>query len=101
MNLQESHAGLEYLLTHVIQEFMQYMHQTGLSRPQVHALLHIFHAGECQVSDIGDLTEASPAAASQLVERLVQQGLVQRAEDQQNRRIRKLRLTDKGLELIQ
>ena len=93
-------AGLELVLAHVIQDFMHFMHQTGLSRPQIHALLHIFHAGECQVSDIGALSEATPAAASQLVERLVRQGLVQRSEDPHNRRVKKLRLTARGLQLI-
>lgn len=93
-------TGLEYILAHVIQDFMRFMHQTGLSRPQIHALLHIYHAGECQISEIGGLSDASPAAASQLVERLVQQGFVQRAEDPLDRRIKKLRLTDQSLSLI-
>lgn len=100
MTLPDAPDGLEIVLVHIIQDFMHFMHQTGLSRPQIHALLHIFHAGECQVSDIGALSGATPAAASQLVERLVQQGLVERREDPKNRRIKKLRLTGKGLDLI-
>jgi DNA-binding MarR family transcriptional regulator len=100
MTLPVFHDELEYILAHIIQDFMQFMHQTGLSRPQIHALLHIYHAGECQISEIGALTDSSPAAASQLVERLVQQGLVQRSEDPINRRVKKLRLTDRSLELI-
>src|SRR5512140_763786 len=94
------HAGIEHVLALIIQDFMQFMHETGLSRPQIHALLHIFHAGECPISDIAGLTQTSPAAASQLVERLVQQGLVERSEDPGNRRVKKLRLTDKSLTLI-
>jgi DNA-binding MarR family transcriptional regulator len=62
--------------------------------------LHIYHAGECPVSEIGMLTDSSPAAASQMVERLVQHGLVQRTEDPLDRRIKKLRLTDMSLNLI-
>jgi DNA-binding MarR family transcriptional regulator len=100
MTLPDSHAGLEFILAQLIQDFMQFMHQTGLSGPQIHALLHIYHAGECPISEIGALTGASPAAASQLAERLVQQGLVQRSEDPQNRRIKKLRLTEKSRKLI-
>ncbi len=91
---------LGYVLTRIIQDFMQFMHQTGLSRPQIHALLYIYHAGECPISEISALTGASPAAASQLVERLLQQGLVQRTEDPQDRRIKNLRLTEKSLALI-
>lgn len=80
---------------------MQFMHQTGLSTPQINALLHIYHAGECQLSEIGALADSSKAAASQLVERLVQQDLVQRTEDPLDRRNKILRLTAKSLELIQ
>jgi DNA-binding MarR family transcriptional regulator len=93
-------AGPEFILAHVIQDFMRYMHQTGLSGPQIHVLLHIYHAGECSISEIGAIGDSSPAAASQLVERLVQQGLVERTEDPQDRRSKRLRLTPKGLELI-
>ena len=100
MTLPDPHDGLENILAHIIQDFMQFMRETGLSRPQIHALLHIYHAGECQISEIGALTDSSPAAASQLVERLVQQGLVQRTEDPLNRRVKKLRLTDRSLKLL-
>lgn len=89
--------GLERLLGQIIQDFMASMHRTGLSGAQIHALLYIFHTEDCQVSDIATLGGSSPAAASQLVERLVQQGLVERLEDPHNRRIRNLRLTEKSL----
>ncbi len=94
------HEGFGFVLANIIQDFMRFMHETGLSRPQIHALLHIYHAGECRVSDLRALSDSSPAAASQLVDRLVHHGLVQRTEDPQNRRIKRLRLTDKGLQLI-
>lgn len=101
MALPVSHTGLEYILARIIQDFMHFMHQAGLSAPQIHTLLYIYHAGECQLSEIGDLTDSSKAAASQLVERLVQQGWVERYEDPQDRRNKKLRLTGKSLGLIQ
>jgi len=100
MNIPDPHAALEYILGRIFQDFMQFMHDTGLSGPQIHALLYIYHAGECQISEIATLSDASPAAASQLVERLVQQGLVHRAEDPLNRRIKKLRLTERSLRVI-
>jgi DNA-binding MarR family transcriptional regulator len=53
------------------------------------------------VSDIGALANVSNAAASQLVERLVQQELVERREDPANRRTKTLKLSEKGKELIQ
>lgn len=96
----ETNHGIENTLGQIIQGFMQFMKEKGLTMPQVHALMYIFHAGECQVSDIGTLADASIAAASQMAERLVQQGLIERKEDPSNRRIKKLRLTDKGKKLI-
>jgi len=103
MDISPSHAGLEYVLAHIIQDFMKFMRQTGLSAPQINALLYIYHSqnGECGLSEISGLTDSSEPAASQLVERLVQQGLVERTEDPLDRRNKKLRLTDKCLKLIQ
>lgn len=94
------HKGLEIVLAHIIQDFMSFMKQQGLSSPQINALMYIYHAGQCQVSDIGVMAEASSAAASQLVERLVQQGFVERREDPLNRRMKILTLTGRGKELI-
>ena len=103
MDFSTTHAGLEYILGRIIKDFMHFMHQTGLSMPQTHALLHIYHSqnGECQLSEIGDLVDSSKPAVSQLVERLVQQGLVERTEDPQDRRKTTLRLTKKSRKLIQ
>ena len=94
------HDGMEEVLAHIIQSFMTSMKQHGMSTPQIHALMYIFHAGECQVSDIGNLADVSNAAASQLVERLVQQGLVDRREDPADRRNKRVTLSDKGKSLI-
>src|SRR5512143_182261 len=100
MVLPEVHAGLEHILGHIIQDFMRSMHRTGLSAPQIHVLLYVYHAGECRLSEIERVSGSSKAAASQLVERLVQQGLVERAEDPRDRRNKRLQLTKKGLGLI-
>lgn len=94
------HGNLQTVLAHVIQSFIGSMKQRGLSTPQIHALMYIFHAGECQVSDISALADVSNAAASQLVERLVQQGLVDRREDPENRRIKRVTLSEKGKRLF-
>ena len=100
MHLSNLHESMEGVLAHIIQSFMQSMKQHGLSTPQIHALMYIFHAGECQVSDIGGLADVSNAAASQLVERLVQQGLVDRREDPKDRRNRLVTLSKNGKALF-
>jgi DNA-binding MarR family transcriptional regulator len=97
------HAGLEYVLAHIIQDFMQFMRQSGLSTPQINVLLHIYHSenGECPLSEIVDRFDSSKPAVSQLVERIVKQGWVERTEDPEDRRNKRLRLTEKSLKMIQ
>jgi len=53
------------------------------------------------MSQISEQFEITPPAASQLVDKLVQNGLVHREEDPHDRRAKSLKLTDKGKELIQ
>ena len=93
-------AILNSLIARLIGDFMRSMQAQGRSMPQIHALMYIFHRGKCPVSELGTLGDSSSAAASQLAERLVRQGLVERTEDPSDRRTRLLRLTQKGHALI-
>jgi DNA-binding MarR family transcriptional regulator len=70
-----------------------------LSMSQMGALFQIMH-GRNSVSSIGEHLGVTSAAASQLLERLVQQGFIQRVEDPHDRRVRQIILTDDGRQLI-
>ncbi len=74
---------------------------TGLSMPQFGLLMQLHHRGSCGMSEVSERFEITPAAASQLVDKLVQSGLVRREEDPHDRRAKSLNLTAKGRELIQ
>lgn len=74
---------------------IRYMKEKGLSISQVGAMFEITR-GRDNVSDVGDALGISIAAASQMLERLVQLGLVKRTEDRQDRRVKKLVVTEKG-----
>jgi DNA-binding MarR family transcriptional regulator len=78
-----------------------FMKAIGLSMPQFSILMQLHHRGVCGMSEVSERFEITPAAASQLVDKLVQGGLVRREEDPQDRRAKCLQLTDKGKELIQ
>ncbi len=82
-------------------DFKQYMDAWGLSPSQANALMRLYHSGACGVSDIGDHVGLSNPAASQMVDRLVQMGLVERSESSSDRRIRQLMLTEKGCSLAE
>ncbi len=73
---------------------------TGLSFGQMNLMLHIHYRGPCEVSGVSDLLQMTPAGASQMVERLVQQGLVARCEVPGDRRVRLVHLTEKGGQMV-
>ena len=74
---------------------------TGLSMPQFSVLMQLHYRGACGMSEISERFEVTAAAASQLVDKLVQSGFIKREEDPHDRRAKLLNLTDKGKELIQ
>jgi len=76
-----------------------YMKENDLSMSQVGALFQI-NRGRSNVSDLGEGLGITIAAASQMLERLVQQELILRSEDPQDRRVKQLVLTDKGCRII-
>ncbi len=77
-----------------------YSKENGLSMSQIGALFQIYH-GKSNVSELGEGLGITHAAASQMLERLVQQKLILRTEDPQDRRVKQLVLTDKGCRIME
>ena len=73
---------------------------TGLSMPQFSVMMQLYYRGACGMSEISERFEVTPAAASQLVDKLVHSDLIQREEDPHDRRAKLLKLTAKGEEII-
>ncbi len=63
---------------------------------QTSILLQIHQRGHCTMSEIGKLMKVSPSVASKIADPLVQQGHVKRSNDETDRRVVYLTLTDKG-----
>lgn len=84
-----------------MRNFIRYTRDSGLSMSQVSALFHIHHARDCGVSELSDNLGVTRGAASQLLDRLVQQGLILRTEDPDDRRMKQLVLTEKGAHIVQ
>lgn len=81
-------------------DFHDFMRSWGLSMPQVSTLFRLHYRGGCGVSDIAQHLYVSNAAASQMVDRLEQQGLVDRVPHPADRRVRMVQLTDRGHSLV-
>jgi DNA-binding MarR family transcriptional regulator len=91
----------ELFMQRSLRGIMGSMKQDGLSMPQIYILMYLYHEGETRISDIAGLMDVGKAAASQLVERMVQQGLVQRVEEKSDRRARNIRLLPKSLSYLE
>jgi DNA-binding MarR family transcriptional regulator len=92
---------MEVFVRRSIHDFVGYAKESGLSLSQLGALFYVRRRGSSGVTNLGDNLGVSSSAASQMLERLVQQGLILRSEDPSDRRVKQIILTDKGLQILQ
>lgn len=83
-----------------VRSFARLCAEAGLTVPQAVVLLNLAGNRTCRVTALGDNLGVSGAAASQMVEKLVNLGLVTRIEDPLDRRARTLSLTETGKVLV-
>jgi len=79
----------------------RFVKASGFSMPQFFLLMQVHHRQHCGISDLSEHLEITNAATSQLVDKLVQAGLLVRAEDPHDRRAKQVALTPKGRQLIE
>ncbi len=95
------HRWMDRFTTRSMHGWARYVRETGLTMAQAGLLMRLhYHAG-CGVRDVAEDFGITSAAASQLIDRLVQHGLVERSENPHDRRARILTLSDKGREIIE
>src|SRR5574341_728945 len=94
-------------LSRIIRQWMDvFMHRSmrgwshhvkasGMSMPQFSILMQLHYKGSCGISEISERFEVTTAAASQLVERLVQSGLIERSEHPDDRRAKQIQLSNR------
>jgi DNA-binding MarR family transcriptional regulator len=81
--------------------WMRYVKSTELTMPQFNILMRLYYKGGCGITDISAHMDVTAAAASQLVDRLVQMKLIERVEDPHDRRAKQISLSAKGRALIE
>ena len=92
---------IEISMRRSMRNFIHYSKQTGLTMSQSSVLFLLYRKGARAVSDIADHLGISSAAASQMLERMVQQGVISRSEDPHDRRVKQILLTPKGQQVLQ
>ena len=98
---QSLHAWMDVFMHRSMRGWNQFAKSTGLSMPQFSILMQLHYKGSCGMSQISERFNVTAAAASQLVEKLVQSELIERVEDSHDRRAKQLSLSKKGAQLVE
>jgi DNA-binding MarR family transcriptional regulator len=72
----------------------------GLTMPQMITLFAINTAGTCRMSELADVTSQSAGTLTGIVDRLIEDGLVARVRDADDRRVVQVALTAAGKERL-
>jgi DNA-binding MarR family transcriptional regulator len=105
---QETAARLSALLRHVFLydrgHLLRVIEETGLSMTQCKALLELGGLGEAteprQVGELAETFGVSVPSMSRAVDSLVKERLATRVEDPDDRRVRRVAITEKGTKLV-
>lgn len=98
---QAMRSWMDIFMHHSMRGWGLYAKSVGLSMSQIGILMQLHHRGACGMSEVSERFEITPAAASQLVEKLVQGNFISRYEDPNDRRAKVLDITDKGRDVLQ
>ena len=79
----------------------RFIKASGLSMPQFFLLMHLHRHEQCGISNLSEQMDVTTAAASQLVDKLVQAGLLVRVEDPNDRRAKQVSLSTAGEEVVE
>src|SRR5260370_34725162 len=93
-------AWFEVFMSRSNEEFVRFLKHKELNFAQHGVLMRLYHNGDCAVSDLSKPFGITMPGASQLVDKLVQEGLVERTESMHDRRMKQLALTSRGRALV-
>ena len=79
-----------------LSDYFDYLKTTGISMQQAYALTFIYYHGPGKISEICEHMMVTAAAASQMVDRLEKQNLVERTAEPGDRRVRNVVLSADG-----
>lgn len=97
LELQTWSDGIMKLL---FSELSSFIRVHNLNFPRMMILFRLAHRDLCSVSDISKHMDITSPAASQLLDKLVESGFINRTENPDDRRVRNIEISQKGLELV-
>ncbi len=99
LSVAETWAKLYFFKS--LTDFFNHLKQTELSILQAYALTYLSFRGPIKISELCDHMMVSPAAATQMVDRLEKLDLVSRVADPNDRRVRRVEVLKKGQAFVQ
>lgn len=73
----------------------------GITRVQSMTLRFIIHNNKCKTSDIAEVLCVSKPDATRIVDTLVNKGFIERAKDEKDRRVIRLKITPEGKKIFE
>jgi DNA-binding MarR family transcriptional regulator len=92
---------VDTFMSHSMRSWMTFVRASGLSMPQFSFLMRLHYRGQCDVGDASAHLGITKAAASQMVDKLVELGYLTRLEDPKDRRYKVLSLSGAGKQLLE
>lgn len=89
------------LLSRMKTASVQLAEEEGVTRMQLFALYSVYHNGNLAMGQVADVLHCDASNVTGIVDRMVTQGLVVRAESEHDRRTKTIQLTDKGRRVIE
>jgi len=93
---QSLRGWMDTFIHRSMRDSARFVKASGFSMPQFFLLMHLHRHTQCGISDLSEHLEITNAATSQLVDKLVQAGLLVRSEDPRDRRAKQVSLTPAG-----
>lgn len=94
--LEVLHEWADAAMQRSMTAFFQFNQAKGYSSSQICALFFLNDQSQATINDLAKQLGVTKAAVSQMVDRMVEQGLVDRQKNPRDRRCRVLTLTDLG-----
>lgn len=94
-------AWVHVFVRRSMHEAVRSMKDSGRSMAHLSTFMRLAHHGPASISSISETLGISLAAASQMVDRLVNEGLLERSEDPSDRRTKQVDLTPAGKALVE
>lgn len=95
------HSWMHIVMRTSMNKMNLFVRQNGYSISQINTLFLVHYRGSISISELSTENGVSPAAVSQLIDKLVSQGFVRRLEDEQDRRNKKIDLTSEGHAVVE